>query len=82
MEIKGATVTMHYPKSDKDFYGDYSDVTINVYGGKDKSWHMDYGDSYHDKGWEKSQGFVDCLKVIFRSKLPILFLRQADREDY
>ena len=81
MKIRGATVTAHYPKSDKEMYGDYYDVTINVACG-DMMLHMEYGDAYHDKGWEKAQGFVDALKLLYGSKFPVLQLRAADREDY
>lgn len=80
MTIRGVTVTMHYPKSDKEMWGDYYDVTINIACG-DKMFHMDYGDAYHDKGWEKSLGFLDALKVLYGDKIPILQLRAADRED-
>ena len=81
VKVNGATVTMHYPKSDKDMYGDYYDVTINVACG-DTMLHMEYGDAYHDKGWEKAQGFVDALKLLYGDKFPVLELRAADRKDY
>jgi hypothetical protein len=77
---RGATMTIHYPKSDKNMEGDYYDVTINVYLG-DEMLHMDYGDYYHDKGTDKAQGFLDALTAIYGSKFPILRLRAADRED-
>lgn len=77
----GATVTTHFPKSDKDMYGDYYDVTINAYI-NGKMYSAQYGDSYHDKGWEKAEGFVDALKMLYGPKFPVLKLRSADREDY
>ena len=81
LKVRGVTVTVHYPKSDKRMDGDYYDVTINVACG-DAMLHMDYGDSYHDKGWAKAEGFVDALKLLYGDKLPVLQLRAADREDY
>ena len=79
--VNGATVTIHYPKSDKNMDGDYYDVTINFYAG-DLMFHQEYGDYYHDKGVDKSDGFIDALKLLYGDKLPIMRLRAADREDY
>lgn len=79
--VHGITVTAHYPKSDTKMYGDYYDISINVACG-DKMLSAEYGDQYHDKGWEKAEGFIDAFKLIFGDKLPVLKLRAADREDY
>ena len=81
VKIHGVTVTTHYPKSDKEMWGDYYDITINVACG-DVMLHMDYGDSYHDKGYAKAEGFVDALKLLYGDKIPVLNLRAADRDDY
>lgn len=80
-QIKGITITTHYPKTDQEMWGDYYDVTIHVACG-DMLFHMDYGDSYHDKGMEKAEGFVDAIKLLYGDKIPILRLRAADREEY
>lgn len=80
-QIRGVTVTIHYPKSDKEMWGDYYGVTIDIACG-DKRFHMAYGDSYHDKGLEKAKGFVDALKTLYGDKIPFLELRAADIDDF
>ena len=77
----GVTVTTHYPKSDKQMYGDYYTVSIRVTRGK-MTYAMEYGDHYHDKGQAKAEGFVDALKILFGSKFPVIRHRVADQEDY
>ena len=77
----GITVTTHYQKSDTECGSDYCDVHIDVTV-KDKRYHMDYGDAYHDKGHEKAEGFVDALKIVFGSKFPVIRVDVADREDW
>ena len=75
----GVTVTTHYPKSDPEMQGEYSDVTIDVYM-NNQHYRLEYGDAYHDKGWERAMGVVDGLKL-FNTRLPVLKIRVADRED-
>lgn len=41
-----------------DINGDYTDVIVRV----DDEVAVQYGDSYHDKGKERAQGFVDGLR--------------------
>ncbi len=77
----GVTITVHYPKSDKEMDGDYYDVTIDLTLGK-LHYQQTYGDYYHEKGTEKVQGFVDALKLIYGSKFPIIRADVADRRDY
>lgn len=80
-KLLGATVTTHWPKSDPDMFGDYYDVDIHISAPDGREYGIQYGDSYHDKGWEKADGFVDALKILYGNKLPILKIKIADRED-
>lgn len=79
-ELKGITVTTHYPKTDPKMQSDYYDITIDVRG---KGWDgaMQYGDYYHDKGYEKAEGYLDAMQLVYGTRFPILKIRIADREE-
>lgn len=77
----GVTITTHYPKSDKTMGGDYYDVTVDFRVAK-VDYRLEYGDYYHDKGTEKAEAVVDCLRALFGSKFPVIRAQAADREDY
>ena len=53
-------ITEHYNKEDKLFERDYLSIDIEVDGQLIK----EYGDYYHDKGYEKMLGFLDALKYL------------------
>jgi len=76
----GVTMVVHYPKSDREMWGDYYDVTIDVTLDT-KTYHQEYGDHYHEKGVSKAEGFVDALRLIYGSKFPAIRYNVADRDD-
>ena len=79
-KVNGVTITTHFPKSDKDMFGDYYDVIVDAYLDDDE-YHIGYGDHYHDKGLDKAAGFVDALRLLYGQKLPVLNIRVADRDE-
>ncbi len=51
-------VITHYYKDDVNYTGDYDSVEIQI----NNTPVVLFGDSYHDKGKEKAQGFIEaCL---------------------
>jgi hypothetical protein len=80
MKIDGITFTIHFPKSDKNCNGDYYDVDVVVHAGE-RTWGAQYGDSYHEKGYERAEGFIDALQTVLGPKIPVLRIHVNDRED-
>jgi len=62
MKIK---IITHYPKG--NLGGDYTSIEIKVNGKTVRK----YGDSYHDKGKEISEGFLDGLFFLTGDKLDV-----------
>jgi len=57
LEIK---IINHYGTDDPEFEGDYYQIEIFI----NDELIQTYGDYYHDKGWEKAEGFMDGIKAI------------------
>ncbi len=53
-------VVTHYDQDDTEFMYDYTEVSVRHEGAV----VAHYGDSYHDKGFEKAEGFIDGVKVM------------------
>lgn len=53
-------IVTHYSDQDPEFYGDYGSIEILINGVLAE----EYGDYYHDKGREKSEGFMDCMEYM------------------
>lgn len=71
--IKVKVIT-HFYKDDLECGGDYAKVTIELNGNQ----VITYGDQYHEKGIEKSEGFIDALKLIYGDQLLIEPIDVAD----
>lgn len=82
MKIKGITLTTHYPKNDPKFEGDYDSIDILVRASDGWEFAIQYGDYYHDKGYEKAQGFVDAVQTILGPRIPLIRRNVADVEGY
>jgi len=54
---------VHYHIDDTNFDGDYHRIEIF----KDDVLVAAYGDSYHDKGEEKSEGFFEAVRLLLGS---------------
>ena len=54
------TVRMHYSVEDPECGSDYYSIEILDAAGKVL---QSYGDAYHDKGWEKAEGFLDAMRA-------------------
>ena len=80
MKIKGITVSTHYSKADPDYSGDYCEVHVEVRATGGMEFAMQYGDHYHDKGWERAQGFVDAVQALHGPKIPVIRYNVADIE--
>lgn len=67
---------VHYSKDDPDFGGDYESIDIcDAQGGVVAS----FGDYYHDKGQEKSDGFIAGVRwAIGKQKLTVKERNIAD----
>lgn len=76
--VNGLTRTIHYTESNPG--GDYTDVTIDLHL-DGIHYQTEWGDSYHDKGWERSDGFIDAIRMIYGEKFPIIDVEANDRED-
>lgn len=59
-KIKEIVVTEHYCEDDADCCEDYCSIDIAINGKK----VAEYGDSYHDNGQEKVEGFLDALNFL------------------
>lgn len=68
-------VTMHYATNDPEFTSDYCAIDIKI----DGITLAEYGDSYHDRGRDKAEGFVDALKI-FHPDWQIQHVKVADYE--
>lgn len=62
-------IVTHYAEDDPKFMGDY--CGIKLYFDDDRVPTVAYGDSYHDKGQEKIQGWIDCLKYLTDYRLVV-----------
>ena len=71
------TKVTHYEREDTDFGGDYSDIEL-----LDESGNIiaEFGDSYHDKGQEKAEGFIKGVEWLAGKKVELIILNIADRE--
>lgn len=67
-------VVTHYFKDDKKFYRDYTSIEIFI----NEVLTVEYGDDYHDKGYERSKGFLDCMKHIY----PKVVIKETNIADY
>ncbi len=69
----------HYAEFDPAYMGDYVEVELKVILPDgvviDKVW----GDGYHDKGDEKCDGYLECLKDLYPT-IKVRELDVADRE--
>lgn len=74
---KKITVQTVYFKDDKDFNTDYHSVRIL----QDGELIQEYQDSYHDKGTEKAEGFVDALKLVGKNKYEFHYENIHHEED-
>jgi hypothetical protein len=54
-------IITHYKKEDTKFYEDYCDIEIFLDGILIKQ----YEDGYHDKGKEKTEGFVHAIHSLW-----------------
>lgn len=50
-------IVTNYCSDDPKFSGDFCEVDIYI----DEQLVISYGDYYHDKGWEKVEGFLDAV---------------------
>jgi hypothetical protein len=50
-------IIVYYGHDDPEFVYDYHAVAIEIDGEEE----LRYGDSYHDKGEEKAEGFADAI---------------------
>lgn len=78
----GVTITTHFYKTDPEMWGNYAGVSVHATFPDGSVIAQDYGDAYHDRGYERANGFVDALTAIYGSKFPVLRINLADREDY
>jgi hypothetical protein len=69
-------VTTHYLKEDEDCLSDYCSVDISIDGIK----IAEYGDAYHDRGREKSQGFIAAIQT-FHPSWGVQYNSVADFEE-
>lgn len=74
-------VVYHYDKKDTEFVGDY--YSVKVY----RAFHngvrhkiKDYGDYYHDRGYEKAQGFLQGIEYYLGANMEVIYERVADME--
>ena len=51
------TIITHYAENDPEFTSDYHSIGIYI----DGELVREYGDSYHDKGKEKVEGYLNAL---------------------
>lgn len=64
---------------DEDYMnGDYSWIEIRD---SNDALLADYGDCYHDKGYEKMEGFIDGFTILF-SKKPKVEYKKAISSEY
>ena len=63
--VRNFTITTHYYEDDKEMHRDYAEITIEDEEGKIIA---HYGDDYHEKGWDRSEGFVDGVKYLLGDK--------------
>lgn len=82
--MKKVEIISYYDFKDKKFDYDYEEIDIYVDGKLAEC----YGDDYHDKGYDKSDGFVDALNFIYGSKNIEVkrynknFLKNGDKPEY
>lgn len=68
-------VITHYPEDDPEFMADYAGVTVKV----DGEVVQEYEDSYHGRGREKAEGFVDGFRAALGAdQVAISFTKVAD----
>lgn len=53
---------IHYSERDKNCGGDYREIEIFM----DDKLVETYGDHYHDKGRDKSEGFYDAVNLLLQ----------------
>ena len=53
-----AHIVLHFDKEDYSWEGEYREVDVVV----DDKLIQKYGDDYHDKGYERAEGFINGLK--------------------
>lgn len=56
--MRNLEIVTYFREDDFDFGGDYDGIRIFENGKVIRT----YGDHYHDKGRERSQGYLDALK--------------------
>lgn len=70
-------IVTHYSKDDLECEYDYIDIAIL----EDGILIQEYGDSYHDKGKEKTEGFIDAIIHVYGKKNILVHKKNvADRE--
>lgn len=69
-------IITHYNKNDEDFSGDYTSVHIDI----DNKVVAEFGDSYHDKGIKKAEGFINGLEWAFDVKFIVEYVEKNDYE--
>lgn len=69
-------VITHYSVKDPECNGDYAEVSIRIDGVE----VIRYGDSSHDKGAEKADGYVDAINQFFEGQYVIDYMDVADYE--
>ena len=75
--MKEIKIITHYYNIDTNFGGDYAGVSVYL----DNVLVKTYGDYYHDKGTEKSEGFLDGIKYIYPN-IKVIKEKIADSNEY
>ena len=72
------TVVTHYEFHDTEFMGDYYDIEILD---EQDDIIIQYGDCYHDKGEEKTSGFIEGFKhAVGHENVEVTYIKLADRD--
>lgn len=76
LDVIHITKIIHYWEEDKEFQGDYASIELI----RDDTHKIiaTYGDSYHDNGREKAEGFIDGVEWATRKKVKLTTIQLAD----
>ena len=69
------TQVIHYAEDDLNFGGDYYSVTLEDSLGR---LIAHFGDSYHDRGIERAEGFIAGVAYATGKAVPVVILEIAD----
>ena len=73
-----ATIIYRHQKEDTDCGGDYYAIKLQLNG----ETVAEFGDSYHDSGYEKAIGFIQGVEYITKEKISIDYESIADFIDF